>query len=130
MENYDAEIKRIKRKNYIVFGIFVGLILAIIIAGIVYQYQHSFSTAKWERNPDERTKIVDDLLGDYDLIGMRESDIIDLLGNDNNDYGYFNEKDRFVYYLGPERGLISIDSEWLILDFADGVVVNCYITTD
>ena len=61
---------------------------------------------------------------------MRESDIIDLLGNDNNDYGYFNEKDRFVYYLGPERGLISIDSEWLILDFADGVVVNCYITTD
>lgn len=130
MENYDAEIKRIKRKNYIVFGIFVALILTIIIAGIVYQYQHSFSTAKWERNPDERTKIVDDLLGDYDLIGMRESDIIDLLGNDNNDYGYFNEKDRFVYYLGPERGLISIDSEWLILDFADGVVVNCYITTD
>lgn len=130
MENYDAEIKRIKRKNYIVFGIFVALILTIIIAGILYQYQHSFSTAKWERNPDERTKIVDDLLGDYDLIGMRESDIIDLLGNDNNDYGYFNEKDRFVYYLGPERGLISIDSEWLILDFADGVVVNCYITTD
>ena len=130
MENYDAEIKRIKRKNYIVFGIFVGLILAVIIVGIVYQYQHSFSTAKWIRNPGERTKIVDDLLGDYDLIGMRESDIIDLLGNDNNDYGYFNEKDRFVYYLGPERGLISIDSEWLILDFADGVVVNCYITTD
>lgn len=130
MENYDAEIKRIKRKNYIVFGIFAGLILAIIIAGIVYQYQHSFSTAKWERNPDERTKIVDDLLEDYELVGMRESDVVDLLGSDNSDYGYFNEKERFVYYMGPERGLISIDSEWLILDFADGVVVDCYITTD
>lgn len=130
MENYDLEIKRIKRKNYIVFGIFAGLILAIIVAGIMYQYQHSFSTSKWERNPDERTKIVDDLLEDYELIGMRESDIIELLGKDNNDYGYFNEKNRLVYYLGPERGLISIDSEWLILDFANGVIVDCYITTD
>ena len=130
MENYDLEIKRIKRKNYIVFGILAGLILAIIVAGIMYQYQHSFSTSKWERNPDERTKIVDDLLEDYELIGMRESDIIELLGKDNNDYGYFNEKNRLVYYLGPERGLISIDSEWLILDFANGVIVDCYITTD
>ena len=130
MENYDLEIKRIKRKNYIVFGIFAGLILAIIVAGIMYQYQHSFSTSKWERNPDERTKIVDDLLEDYELIGMREFDIIELLGKDNNDYGYFNEKNRLVYYLGPERGLISIDSEWLILDFANGVIVDCYITTD
>lgn len=130
MKNYDAEIKQIKRKSYIVFGIFVGLILTIIIAGIVYQYQHSFSTSKWEKNPDERTKIVGDLLEDYELVGMRESEIIELLSADNNDYGYFNEDNRFVYYLGPERGLISIDSEWLILDFVDGVVVDCYITTD
>lgn len=32
--------------------------------------------------------------------------------------------------MGPERGLISIDSEWLILDFTGGVVSDAFITTD
>lgn len=130
MENYDAEIKRIKRQNYIIFGIFVGLLIAIVIAGFVFTSQHSFSTSKWEMYPDERTKIVDDLLMRYELIGMRESEILALLGNHNNDYGYFSSENRFVYRLGMERGLISIDSEWLIIDFADGVVVGYFITTD
>ena len=130
MEKYASEIKRIKRQNYLIFGLFVGLLLVVIIAGITYQYRRSFSTSKWENNPEERTKIVDDLLSDHELIGMQESDIIELLGENNNDYGYFNKPDRYVYYLGPERGLISIDSEWLILDFADGVVVDYDITTD
>ena len=130
MKNYDAEIKKIKRQNHTVLGIFAGLIIAMVITGCAYQEQHSFSTSKWETNPRERTQIVDDLLDDYELIGMQETEILDLLGNHDNDYGYFNEKNRFVYCLGPERGLISIDNEWLILDFADGVVVDCYITTD
>jgi len=130
MENHDRESKRIKRTNCIIFGIFVGLVLAILAVGIAYSCQRSFSTKKWESNPEERTKIVDDLLCDYDLIGMRESEIMELLGSDDHDYGYFNEKDRFVYYLGPERGLISIDSEWLILNFENGVVSECFITTD
>ena len=79
MENYDLEIKRIKRNNYIVFGIFTALVLAVIVVGIVYQYQHSFSTAKWERNPEERTKIVNDLLEDYEIVGMQKADVVELL---------------------------------------------------
>ena len=75
-------------------------------------------------------KIVDDLLMRYDLIGMHESEIIALLGNHDNDYGYFSSENRFVYRLGMERGFISIDSEWLIIDFDDGVVVGYFITTD
>ena len=130
MENYNAETKKIKSRHYIFFGIFAGLIIAMVITGCAYQEEHSFSTSKWETNPRERTQIVDDLLEDYELIGMQESEILDLLGDHDNDYGYFNEKDRFVYCLGPERGLISIDNEWLILDFADRVVVDYYITTD
>ena len=122
MEKYASEIKKIKRQNYLIFGLFVGLLLVVILAGITYQYRRSFSTSKWKNNPEERTKIVDDLLSDHELI--------ELLGENNNDYGYFNEPDRYVYYLGPERGFISIDSEWLILDFADGVVVDYDITTD
>lgn len=130
MENYDVEIKKIKRQNYLIFGIFLGLIIAILITGVLHRSQHTFTTSKWQSNPTERTKIVEDLLEEYDLIGMREDEILHLLGRHDNDYGYFVEEDRFVYRLGWERGLISIDSEWLILDFADGVVVDCFLTTD
>ena len=61
---------------------------------------------------------------------MAEADVIALLGEPNNDYGYFNADNRYVYYMGAERGLISIDSEWLILDFKDGIVSESFITTD
>jgi hypothetical protein len=30
------------------------------------------------------------------------------------------------YYLGPERGLFRIDSEWLFIDFDDQGVVERY----
>lgn len=128
--DYEKEIRKAKRINYVAFGILVAIVLAIIVAGIVYQYKHTFSTAKWLNNPEERTAIVDDLLEKHEFIGMTETEVVGLLGDHNNDYGYFNEAGRYVYYMGAERGLISIDSEWLILDFKDGVVADCYITTD
>lgn len=130
MDHFETEIKRAKRTNYIIFGFVAGLFLVMILAGVLYQSRHTFTTEKWERNPEERIRIVDDLLSEYELVGMTEEEIVSLLGSDNNDYGYFNEPNRYVYYLGPERGLISIDSEWLILDFTDGTVTDCYITTD
>ena len=35
MKNCDAEIKRIKRQNYIVFGLFAGLIIAIVAVACI-----------------------------------------------------------------------------------------------
>ena len=35
-----------------------------------------------------------------------------------------------VYYLGDERGFISIDSEWLIIHFVDDVVNEYDIVID
>lgn len=130
MDHFEPEIKRAKRTNYIIFGFFAGLFLVMILAGVLYHSRHTFTTEKGERNPEERTRIVDDLLSNHELVGMTEAEIISLLGADNNDYGYFNKTERYVYYLGPERGLFSIDSEWLILDFTYGIVTHCYITTD
>ena len=130
MDNIEKEVKRIKQTNYVIFGLFVALLLGVIAIGVTYHYRHTFSTERWLRLPEERTKIVDDLLEDRSLVGMTEDEIVALLGEHNNDYGYFVEKNRYVYYLGPERGLISIDSEWLLLDFADGIVADYYIRTD
>ena len=128
--NAEKEIRKVKRINYIAFGILVVVALAIIIASVVYHQNHTFSTPKWLNNPEKRTAIVDNLLGQHKLVGMAEADVIALLGEPNNDYGYFNADNRYVYYMGAERGLISIDSEWLILDFKDGIVSESFITTD
>jgi hypothetical protein len=54
-----------------------------------------------------------DLLARYPLRGLRRDSVKRLLGlSDSTDY--FREW-RLVYWLGPERGLIRIDSEWLVL---------------
>ena len=126
----EREMRKARRINDIAVGMFAAVVLAIIIAGVAYYHTHTFSTSKWLNGPEERTAIVDDLLAKHELVGMTEAEVVALLGGPNNDYGYFNADDRYVYYMGPERGLISIDSEWLILDFTDGVVSNSYITTD
>lgn len=93
-------------------------------------WTNSFTVRKWSSDPEHRTRIVDDFLNDYELDGMSKKEVIDLLGKSDNDAGYFNAENRLVYYLGPERGLISIDSEWLIIDFANDIVSGYFITTD
>lgn len=128
--NDEKVIRKAKCINYAAFGISVAFVLAIIIASVAYHDKHTFSTSKWLGNPEERTAIVDDLLEKYELVGMSEENVLSLLGEPDNDYGYFNADNRYVYYMGAERGLFGIDSEWLILDFMDGVVSDSYITTD
>ena len=128
--NDEKVIRKAKCINYVAFGISVAFVLAIIIAGVAYHDKHTFSTSKWLDDPEGRTAIVDDLLEKYELVGMSEENVLSLLGEPDNDYGYFNADNRYVYYMGAERGLFGIDSEWLILDFMDGVVSDSYITTD
>jgi hypothetical protein len=62
-----------------------------------------------------RLRMVDDLLRRHRLAGMSRSEIIALLGSPPPTE-YFRNYD-FVYWLGPERGFISIDSEWLAIRF-------------
>ena len=123
------EIRRIKIVNYTIFSIFLILFIAIIVCCLLYRYQHTFSPDKWLNNPTERTDIINDLLQSYELIGLTEAEILSLLGSPNNDYCVFNANNRYVYYLGPER-LFSIDSEWLLVDFIDGVVSDYSLAID
>ena len=127
---YEEELRAIKRRTYIPFAILVFLVVCLILAACVWKYQHTFTTEKWLENPGERTKIVDNLLENHALVGMTQEEILTLLGEDDAEYGYFSEENQWVYYMGMERGLISIDSEWLLLNFQDGVVTACDITTD
>ncbi|MDL0435874.1 hypothetical protein QQB53_08790 [Niallia sp. SS-2023] len=46
-----------------------------------------------------------------------------MLGS-NIEMNYFKEDDNIVYHLGMERGLVSIDSEWLVIHLDDNRVAD------
>ena len=124
------EVKRAKIVNYIVLALLLSITLAIIVGFLVYRSQHTFQQARWLDEPSERTDMIDDLLRTHNLIGLTESEVLSLLGPNSNDQGAFTADNRYVYYLGPERGLFSIDSEWLLIDFSNGIVSDYSLTTD
>ena len=73
--------------------------------------------------------MVDDLLRRYELPGMTRATVIQLLGEPERTT-YFREYD-LVYYLGPERSSLGIDSEWLLLRLdRSGRVSEHRIATD
>ena len=57
--------------------------------------------------------MANDLVDNKKLIGLTRQEVVSRLGAQPKTE-YFKEFD-LVYYLGPERGFISIDSEWLVL---------------
>lgn len=104
--------------------IFCGFMLTL------NEYKSHFSTERWVNNPGERVYMVDDLLTHYKLSGKTREEIVHLLG-DPTETWYFKEDNNIVYYLGNERGLIRIDSEWLVIWFNDDdKVIKNRIKTD
>ena len=73
--------------------------------------------------------MVDDLLEQHELRGMPRAAVVALIG-EPPPTGYFKEYD-LVYWLGPERGLIGIDSEWLVIRLTkDKRVAEAQLVTD
>lgn len=81
----------------------------------------SFDAAAWQRSwseleeaPTVRQRMVEDVIGGV-LPGKSRQDIERLLGQ-SRQTPYFKETGRdLIYKLGPERGVFSIDSEWLLI---------------
>jgi hypothetical protein len=77
-----------------------------------------------------RQQMVHDLLRQHRLEGMRRAQVERLLGLPERP-GPVHGPDKMVYYLGPERGFISIDSEMLVLALDErGVVRRLDFHTD
>ena len=125
---YQKTILRAKRGIIITFLVFACILLMIAVSFCVLKYQHTFSERKWNENSENRYKIVDDMLDKYQLMGMSESDVIQLLGEeDSNDKTsfkisreYFPVESTLVYWLGTEY----MDDEWLIITISDGIVTE------
>lgn len=73
--------------------------------------------------------MVDDLLNGHAFVGESRAAVVALLG-EPAPTSYFREYD-LVYWLGPERGLLSIDSEWLVFRLTStGRVAERRLVTD
>jgi hypothetical protein len=76
-----------------------------------------------------RLGMADRLLARGTLNGKTRAEVVEMLGEPPTTE-YFSDWD-LVYWLGPERGFISIDSEWLVVRFGpDGRVTNNRLVRD
>ncbi len=105
----------------------------ILTAAFFWLRGESFDRAKWHEAAQDpnihRNEMADDLLRRSKIIGEDREEIDKLLGTPTRT-DYFSTMCDYVYWLGPERGLIRIDSEWLCLRFDGRKVVGARIVRD
>lgn len=121
------------RKSRIGAWLLCLTIVATTLGVIVYRSvsRPRFDSEVWKSVSDNdpgKLAMVDDLLAQNILVGMTRPEIDALLGTPPQT-SYFRDFD-YVYWLGPERGFISIDSEWLCIDFDKDVVVDARLMRD
>tara|TARA_R110002072_G_C7729652_1_gene515643 strand:- start:310 stop:699 length:390 start_codon:yes stop_codon:yes gene_type:complete len=83
-----------------------------------YFRRRPFDSEVWRVPPgwkEDRLRMVDDLLDKKLLVGMTRPEVDALLGPET-ETSKFNSWD-LVYWLGMERGILAIDSEWLVVRF-------------
>lgn len=111
------------------------LIVGVVAVGMnkIYIMEHSFTTEKWLEESLRRDKIVNDFIEHYYVNGMKESQIVLLLGDSEQDregefYNKFNNekydlKSTLVYYIGDD----ILESKWLIISLLDGKSIRIEI---
>ncbi len=124
----EGQLKQAKIWNSIILFIFVMMIIAFVSSLGIYKYNHTFTAKKWIAKPENRRKIVSDLLKEHEIVGMTEKQIVSLLGeeeayaNTKTSFKmsriYFEPENTLVYYLGIDY----MDDMWLVISLDKGVV--------
>jgi hypothetical protein len=103
---------------------------------VVFMSPLPFSASWWDVDAEQGTflksryRIADQLAASGRLLDMTRDEVIGLLGAPVTDVDRLG-KHGLIYVLGPERGLVRIDYEWLLIDFdLNGRVSNVEVTTD
>lgn len=93
-----------------------------------------FDSEVWKATPGDhsrnsvRLRMADDVLT-QPIVGQPRHAIVALLGEPDSP-GFFDGY-ALVYFLGPERHPLPIDSEWLAIRLDDaGVATECRVMTD
>ena len=108
------------------------LLLGPMIAN--WTHRERFTPAGWQANDrtdvmwPTRLRMIDDLVTRHSLSGLSRDSVRALLGPADPTH-YWKNWDA-VYLLGPERSLMGIDSEWLVLRFSGDRVTEWEIVRD
>jgi hypothetical protein len=147
VNDLDPREPRISPRRFLLLAGIAGLgffvaIVAVGMLGVAGLYLYTrcdqagecdkqpFESEAWKTASDQhvlKIRMVDDLIENYDLDGQSREFIDELLGPARS--GFLGNCD-YVYWLGPERGVISIDSEWLCINFDGDVVRDHKIISD
>lgn len=109
--------------------LFIGGLLAVDWGYTKYEEVDdvSFEAERWRQGSREqvrastgessapRIKMYRDLVADETLIGMKREEIVAMLGQPEN-YPFDPPWD-WNYWLGPQRGIMKLDSYWLAVRF-------------
>jgi hypothetical protein len=135
------QYSRIWIASWLVGAFLIGAVFSCPLyvgVGMSYDYvrgyfkRTEFVSKIWVNEADVqrgvRLLMVDNLIRTKRFDQMRRDQVIALLGPPTKT-GKFRDAE-LVYWLGPERGLFSIDSEWLLIYMANGKVSRVSTVTD
>lgn len=113
-----------KKLAVVILIISTLLVCAFLLYWRIYYSPLEFDSAVWQQGDNvkrssatPRLRMIDGLISSGVLLGKTPNEI-DLMLGKPTDTNYFADFD-VVYWLGKERGFISIDSEWLVIGFGD-----------
>jgi hypothetical protein len=138
MADTDAAADLVRGSNQ-PWGCWLGLLA--ILAGLMIGYGFAtrylpirpFDTALWRQvqtaDNHVRLRMIEWLVRSGQLDGLTRPQVLELLGQPDGG-PYFRDWD-LVYWLGPERGFMGIDSEGLVLRIgSDGRVAEYRVVSD
>lgn len=122
------------RNKWIIISSLVAIAIAVLIFFLKPADQIKFNYEKWNdrsivySEPYIRSQMVKDVLNNILEEGLTTDMVIKKLGP-QSESDYFSDY-QLRYWLGPENGLVSIDSSWLVIKIKDERVEKYEVVTD
>ncbi len=121
----------------------VAVLIGWLFLGPVVEnriHRQRFDAVAWRKQEQSdgnltwpaRLCMVDDLMSSGRLDGLASEQVVELLGPPHDKgFPFGSAQCDIHYYLGPERGFIRIDSEWLFIAFdKNGKVARYWLYRD
>ncbi|WP_047550020.1 hypothetical protein [Psychroserpens sp. Hel_I_66] len=94
-------------------------------AFLFWVFEEQFDEKEWHARPSRRYKMVDDMIGDDELlIGRSKQEIIDFLGKPVDPITA--EKDVLNYKIGTPPSFSKLKREELIIEFENDIAVKAF----
>ena len=124
--SWEREIRRAKAVNAAVFFLTLVLMIVITLALVVSGASCRFTSEKWLREPQKRTRIVSDLLRRSDPTGRTLAEVTKLLGR--GEVSAAQDGDFLLRYpLGVDPVFVPQGNAVLEIVFQNGVASVCRI---